>query len=126
MFFPNLCPCSCKKIARIQQHPFPHGGVIRNRDLLHLFNNILHLHGGLMHLKIDPRNKIECLRFARKVMYSNFEKEKNSQLQSTTLVHHPSTLGPGVRTRVKGSKTFFFAPPSSSIKCLIENSTKLK
>jgi hypothetical protein len=84
MFSPNVCPYSCKKIARIQQHPFPHGGVLRNRDFLHLSNNILHPYGGLMHLKIDPRNKIECSRFTRKVMYSNFEREKNSQL----LEHH--------------------------------------
>jgi hypothetical protein len=34
-------------------------------------------HGGLIHLKINPRDKIECSRFARKVMYSNIEKEKN-------------------------------------------------
>jgi hypothetical protein len=95
-------------------------------DLLHLSNNIFHPHGGLIHLKTDPRNKIECSRFARKVMYSNFERKENSQLENTALMHHPSTLGLGVHTRVKGSKTLFFAPPSSSIKCLIKNSTKLK
>jgi hypothetical protein len=80
MFSPNLCPYSCKNILRIQQHPFPHGGVIRNRDLLHLSNNIFNPHGELMHLKTNPRNKIECSRFAMKIMYSNFEREKNSQL----------------------------------------------
>jgi hypothetical protein len=49
------------------------------RDLLHLSNNIFHLCGGLIHLKIDPMDKAEYSRFARKVMYNNFEKEKNSQ-----------------------------------------------
>jgi hypothetical protein len=49
------------------------------RDLLHL-SNIFHPHGGLIHLKTNPRDKIEYSRFVRKIMYSNFEKEKNSQL----------------------------------------------
>ncbi len=110
----------------IQQHPLPHGGMIGNKDLLHRSNNTLHPPGGLIYLKTDPRNKIECSSFAKKVMYSNFEREKNSQLLSTASVHHPSMLGLGVYTRVKRSKTFFFTPPSSSIKCLIKNSTKLK
>jgi len=110
--FPNLCPYSCKKIARIPQHPLPHGGVIRNMDLLHLSNNIFHPHGGLIHLKIDPRNKIERSRFARKVMYSNFERKENSQLESIALMHHPSTLGLGVHTRVKWSKLDSFLYPT--------------
>jgi hypothetical protein len=95
-------------------------------DLLHLFNNILHLHGGLIHLKIDPKDKIEFWRFAKKIMYNNFERKKNSQLSSIASMHHPSTLGPRVWARVKGPKTFFFAPHSSLIKCLIKNYTKLK
>jgi hypothetical protein len=31
-------------------------------------SSILHPHGGLIHLKTNPRDKIECSRFARKVM----------------------------------------------------------
>jgi len=95
-------------------------------DLLHLFNNIFHPHGGLIHLKIDARDKTECSRFARKVMYNNFERKKNPQLCNIASVHHPSTLGLKVHAWVKGSKTLFFAPLSSSIKCLIKNYTKLK
>jgi hypothetical protein len=128
MFSPNLCPYFPAKrlqgsLVGIQQYPLLHGGVIGNKDLLHLSNNTLHPRGGLIYLKIDPRDKTEC---SKKVMYSNFEKEKNSQLWNTTLVHHPSMLGLGVYTRVKGSKALFFAPLSSSIKCSIKNSTKLK
>jgi hypothetical protein len=54
--------------------------VIGIKDLLHLSNNTLHPLGGLIYLKIDPRDKIECSRFSKKVMYNNFEKKKNSQL----------------------------------------------
>jgi hypothetical protein len=43
-------------------------------------SSILHPHGGLIYLKTNPRDKIECSRFARKVMYNNFEKENNLQL----------------------------------------------
>jgi hypothetical protein len=43
---------------------------------MHLSSNIFHLHGGLIHLKTNPKDKTECSRFARKVMYSNFEKNK--------------------------------------------------
>jgi hypothetical protein len=94
-------------------------------DFLHLFN-IFHPHGGLIHLKINPRDKIECSRFARKVIYNNFERKKNPQFCSTAAVHHPSTLGLKVYAWVKGSKILFFAPLSSSIKCLIKIYTKLK
>jgi hypothetical protein len=126
MFSPNLCPYSWIRFSWIQQHPLLHGGVIGNKDFLHILKNTFHPHGGLIYLKTDPRDKIECSRFARKIMYNNFEREKNSQLWSTTSVHHPSTLGLRVCTRVKRSKTLFFAPPSSTIKCLIKISTKLK
>jgi hypothetical protein len=53
--------------------------VIGNKDLMYLSNNTLHPHAGLIYLKINPRDKIECSRFARKVMYNNFEREKNFQ-----------------------------------------------
>ncbi len=101
-------------------------GWLEIRDLLHLSNNIFHPHGGLIQLKTNPRDKIECSRFARKVMYNNFEREKNSQLKNIASMHHPSMLGLGVHARFKGSSTLFFALPTSSNKCLIKNSTKLK
>jgi hypothetical protein len=46
------------------------------RDLLHLSKNIFHPDGGLIHLKIDPMDKTKYSRFARKVMYNNFDKRK--------------------------------------------------
>jgi hypothetical protein len=52
------------------------------REILLTTSSIFHPHGGLIHLKIDPRDKIECSKFARKVMYNNFEREGNSQLWS--------------------------------------------
>jgi hypothetical protein len=122
MFSPNLCPYSCKKIVGIS---YCRDLILQGSnnlfffmvewleigDLLHLSNNIFHSHGGLIHLKTNPRDKTKCSRFARKLMYSKFEKEKNSQFRNTTLVHHPSTLGLGVHAKVKGSLTLFFAPP---------------
>jgi len=57
--------------------------LLETWDPLHLSNNILHPHGGLIHLKTNPRDKIECSRFAKKVIYSNVERIKNSQLWST-------------------------------------------
>jgi hypothetical protein len=86
--------------------------VIGNKDFLHLSNNTLHPHGGLIYLKIDPRDKTECSIFARKVMYSNFERKKKSQFWSIASVHHPSMLGPRACTWVKGSMTLFFTPSS--------------
>jgi len=85
MFSPNLQTHILAKrlqgfLVGIQQHHLPHGGVIGNKDLLHLSNNTFHPCGGLICLKMDPRDKIEYSRFAKKVMYNNFEKEKNSQL----------------------------------------------
>jgi hypothetical protein len=59
-------------------------------------------------------------------MYSNFERKKKSQLKTTTLIHHSSTLGPRIHVRVKGFLTFFFVPPFFFIKYLIENFIKLK
>jgi len=41
-------------------------------------SSIFHPHGGLINLKTNPKENTKCSRFARKVMYSNFEKEKNS------------------------------------------------
>jgi len=91
--------------------------VIGIKDLLHLSNNTLHPLGGLIYLKIDPRDKIECSRFSKKVMYNNFEKKKNSQLWNTASMHHPSMLGLGVHTqRSNGQRLFFlphFPPPSN-------------
>ncbi len=105
MFFPNLCPYSCKKIIGIScQHPLPHGGVIGNKDFMYLSNNTFHSHGGLIYLKIDLRDKTKCSRFARKAMSSNFEGENNSQFWSVALVHHPSTLGSRVSIGSKGQR----------------------
>ncbi len=60
------------------------------------------------------------------ILICMLEKKKNSQLSNIASMHHPSVLGLGVCTKVKKSKTHLFAPPSSSIKCLIKNYTKLK
>jgi hypothetical protein len=75
-------------------------------DFLHLSNNIFHLHGVLIHLKVDPRDKIKCSKFAKKVMYNNFEKKKNSQLlsiESCELRVHIGVESPHKGQRVKGS-----------------------
>jgi hypothetical protein len=45
-------------------------------------SSIFHFHGGLIHLKINPRDNTKCSKFTRKIMNSNFEGEKNSQLWS--------------------------------------------
>jgi hypothetical protein len=83
--------------------------VIGNKDFMYPSNNTFHSHGGLIYLKIDPRDTTKCSRFAMKAMSSNFEGENNSQFWSTALVHHPFTLGSRVSIGVKRSKTFFFA-----------------
>ncbi len=59
----------------------PHLGPLRNWEHV-IYNNIIHPHGGLIHLKTNPRDKTKCSRFVRNVMYSNFERGNNSQLWS--------------------------------------------
>ncbi len=72
-------------LVGIEQHPLPHGGVIGNNGFLH-FSNIFHPSSSwwMINLKIDPRDKTECSRFARKVMYNNFESKK----KITTMEHY--------------------------------------
>jgi hypothetical protein len=57
--------------------------VIGNNGFLHFSNNIFHLPSSwwMIHLKIDPRDKTECSRFARKVMYNNFEGKKKITME---------------------------------------------
>jgi hypothetical protein len=77
-------PYSCKKITRISYRDprtsFPSWWSDWKQGSFAFSNNTFHPCGGLIYLKIDPRDKIEYSRFAKKVMYNNFEKEKNSQL----------------------------------------------
>jgi hypothetical protein len=66
----------------MNEHPLFHGGVIGKHGISYIFlttSSIFHLHGGLINLKTNPRENTKCSRFARKVMYSNFEKEKKQQ-----------------------------------------------
>jgi len=84
-------------------------------DLLQLFNNILHPHGGLIHLKIDLRDKIECSRFAKKLLYSNFERRK----KLTTFDHslNAPSIHIGAKSSHKGQKFSFLLhlPPPSNV-----------
>ncbi len=120
--FSHILICMLKKVQTCLTFVNP----LEIGDLLHLFNNILHPHGGLIHLKIDLRDKTECSRFGRKIMYSNFERRK----KLTTFEHsfNAPSIHIGAKSSHKGQrvKDFLFAPPSSSIKCLIKNYTKLK
>jgi len=120
--FSHILICMLEKIQTCLTFVNP----LKTGNLLHLFNNIPPSSWWIESFENWPKGQDWMLKICKEIMYSNFERKKNSQLSNTASMHHPSMLGLGIYTKVKRSKTLLFAPPFSSIKCLIKNYTKLK